>query len=164
MTLFIQIQKQKQLSMKGTLMKYLIYTAIYTAIIPNIQKYLRKSSGWITDSVIYHNISISKYNPLLASSYIKLLKELDHPRKGFINIQNIDDNECFELSSVRYLSPSDYHPSRIIKTDKDFAKKLDFKDIKLPVKIRDIQKFNISVFGYENKERHLIYLSKMLLS
>ena len=27
---------------------------------------------------------------------IKLPKELDHPRKGLINIQNIDDNECFK--------------------------------------------------------------------
>ena len=36
-----------------------------------------------------------------------------------INIQNIDHNECF---------------------NEDFAKKLDFKDIKLPLKTRDIHK------------------------
>ena len=47
----------------------------------NIQKSLGKGSGWIIDSVIEHNISISKYNPLAGSIYIKLLKELDHPRK-----------------------------------------------------------------------------------
>ena len=34
-------------------------------------------------------ISISKYG----RSYINLPKELDNPRKGLINIQNIDDNE-----------------------------------------------------------------------
>ena len=52
-------------------------------------------------------------------------------------------------------------------TDKDFAKRLDFKNIKFPVKIRDIQKIekknfiqDISVFGYENKEKHPIYVSK----
>ena len=32
--------------------------------------------------VIDHNINVSKYNPLAGSSYIKLPKELDHPRKG----------------------------------------------------------------------------------
>ena len=32
------------------------------------------------------------------------------------------------------------HPKRTIKADKDFAKRFDFKDIKLPVKIRDIAK------------------------
>ena len=41
-------------------------------------------------SVIDHTISISKYNPLAGSIYIKLPKELDHPRKVLINIQNID--------------------------------------------------------------------------
>ena len=48
------------------------------------------------DSFIDHNISISKYNPLAGSSYMKLPKKLDHPRKRLINIQNIDDNECFK--------------------------------------------------------------------
>ena len=51
---------------------------------------------------------------------------------------------------------------RITKADKEFAKKLDFKNIKLPVKVRDIHKIKksnsigISVFGYENKD--LIYV------
>ena len=67
-------------------------------------------------------------------------KELDHPRKGLINIQNIDDNECFKWCLVRYLNPADHHPEKITKADKDFAKKLDFRDIKFLVKIRDIQK------------------------
>ena len=57
-----------------------VFKSIYTIIITNIQKSLGKSSGWIIDSVIDHTISISKYNPLAESSYIKLPKELDHPR------------------------------------------------------------------------------------
>ena len=74
------------------------------------------------------------------SSYIKLPKELDHPRKGLMNIKNIDDNECFKWCLVRYLNPADHHLARITKADKDFAKKLDFKDIKFPVKINDNHK------------------------
>ena len=73
-----------------------VFQSIYTTIITNIQTSLGKGSGWIIDSVIDHAISISKYNPLAESSYIKLPKELDHPRKGLINIQNIVDNECFK--------------------------------------------------------------------
>ena len=46
--------------------------------------------------MIDDTISISKYNPLAGSSYIKLPKELDHTRKGFINIQNADDNESLK--------------------------------------------------------------------
>ena len=133
-----------------------VFQSRYTAIITNIHKSLGKGSGWIIDSVIVHTISISKYNPLAGSSYIKLTKELDHPRKGLINIQNIDDNECFKWCLVRYLNPADFNPRRITKADKDFTKTIDFKNIKLPVKIRDIHKIekkknsiNISVFGYE---------------
>ena len=55
--------------------------------------FFRKGSGWIIDSVIDHDMSISRYNPLAGSSCIKLPKELPHRRKGSINIQNIDDND-----------------------------------------------------------------------
>ena len=45
------------------------------------------------------------------------------------NIQNIDGNEFYKLTLVRYLHPVDHHPARIVKPYKDFAKKHDFKDI-----------------------------------
>ena len=38
------------------------------------------------------------------------------------------------------LNPADSNPSRIIKADKDFSEKLDFKDNKFPVKVRDMRK------------------------
>ena len=83
-----------------------------------------------------------------------------------INIQNIDSNDCFEWRLVRYLHLEDHHPPRIPKTDKDFARKLDFKDTKLPVKIRDIHKTEKRVlsplvfFGYKNKKKYSTYVSK----
>ena len=49
-------------------------------------------------------------------------------RKGLIYVQNTDDNECFKWCLVRYLNPADHDPT------------LDFKDIKLQVKTRDIHK------------------------
>ena len=143
-----------------------MFQSIYTTIITKNQRSLGKGSGWIIDSVIDQTISISKYNPLAGSSYTKLPKELDHLRKGLINIQNIDDNECFKWSIVRYLNPAEHYQTRMTKADKDLAKTLDIKGIKFPVKVRDIHKIkkknsiDISVFGYENKEKHPIYASK----
>ena len=67
-------------------------------------------------------------------------KELDPLRKGLIVVQSIDDNECFKWCLIIYLNPVDHNPRRFTKADKDFAKRLDFKDIKFPVKIRDITK------------------------
>ena len=85
---------------------------------------------------------------------------------SLINIQNTDDNECFKWSIFRYLNPSYRDLARITIADKEFPKKLDFKDIKFPVRIRDIHKIEkkssigISVFCHETKEKHLIYVSK----
>ena len=65
---------------------------------------------------------------------------------------------------MKYLDPADHNPARITKADKDFAKELDFKNIKLLFKVRDkIEKKNsisISVFSYENKLWYPIYVSK----
>ena len=84
-----------------------------------------------------------------------------------INIQNTDDNECFIWCLVRYLNPKNPHPVGITKAGKDFLKRLAFKGIKFPVKIRDIYKIEkkkipsaLVFFGYENKEKHLIYISQ----
>ena len=51
-----------------------VFEPIYITIISNIKRYLGQCSGSITDSVIDHNINMSKYNPLACSSYIKLPK------------------------------------------------------------------------------------------
>ena len=108
-----------------------VFESIYSTIISNNQKSLGQGSGWIIVSAIDHNINISKYNPLAGSSYIKLPKEIDLPRKVLINIQNNSDTECFKWCLVKYLHPADHDPARITKADKDFGKELDFKDIKL---------------------------------
>ena len=74
-----------------------------------------------------------------------------------INIQNINDSECYKWSIVRYLNPIDRNPARITKADKRFTKKLDFTNIKFPVKIKDIHtiekknSIDISVFVYDDK-------------
>ena len=59
-----------------------VFKSIYSTITSNIKKSLENASGWITDSVIIIIIIIiviSKYYFLAGSSYIKLLKELNHP-------------------------------------------------------------------------------------
>ena len=93
MTVFIDTEKQKQFSTSDN---DDIFESIYTTVASTIQKNLGKGTGWIINSVIEHKINISEYNPLAGSTYIKLPKALDHPRKRLINIQNIDDSEYFK--------------------------------------------------------------------
>ena len=63
-----------------------VFESVYSTIISKIQRSLGKHLRWINDSVIDYTFSISKNNPLAGSSYIKLPKELDHQRKGLINV------------------------------------------------------------------------------
>ena len=42
-------------------------------------------------------------------------------------------------------NPGDRNPARIAKADKDFAEKLEFKDIKYPVKVREIHKIEKTI-------------------
>ena len=64
-----------------------------------------------------------------------------------INVQNIDDNECFKLCLVRYLNPVD-------RNTQNFQSKLEtFTKLKK-------KSIGISVFRYENKEKHPIFISK----
>ena len=53
-----------------------------------------RGSGWIIESIKSQYINISTYRPLVESSYIDLPIELQHPRKGLINIKN-NDQKCF---------------------------------------------------------------------
>ena len=70
-----------------------IFESIYSTIISSLEKSLEIGSSWIIDSVLDHIINILRYNPLAGSSYMKLLKELNHLKNVLINIPNIDDNE-----------------------------------------------------------------------
>ena len=112
---------------------------------------------------------ISKYNPLAGSSYVKLPKKkekkkrLDNSRKGLMNIQNIDNNECFKSCLFKYLHLADHHPEKRTKADKAFSKELDFKNIKVTFKVRDIHKIKkniVSLVGFQDKVKYPIYVSK----
>ena len=68
---------------------------------------------------------------------------------------------------VRYLNTADHNPRRITKVDKDSAKRPHFKEIKFPVKIRDIHKIEkkksidiSSLVMKINKEKYPSYVSK----
>ena len=81
-----------------------------------------------------------------------------------INIQKNNGDKWLKWFLVIYLNPADNHLARISKIDKDFARKLVFKNIKFPVNIRYIHKIektnciSISVLGYENEGKFSIYV------
>ena len=64
------------------------------------------------------------------------------------------------------MHPADCDPARITKANKDLANKLDFKDIKFPVKIRDIRKIEkkriLFALVFLCKKTSNLYIKKML--
>ena len=66
----------------------------FQEILYRIDAWINKGSGWIIESIESQYINISIHRPLVGSSYIDLPIELQHPRKGLINIKN-NDQKCF---------------------------------------------------------------------
>ena len=62
----------------------------FQEILYTIDCWINEGSGWIVESIESQYINISTYRQLLGSSYINLPVELEHPRKGLINIKNKD--------------------------------------------------------------------------
>lgn len=71
--------------------------------------WLSKGSDWTIFSFCEHYINTVIYDPLKASSYIKLPKELRNSAEGLINLQN-EDNECFRWCHIRLLNPQEKNP------------------------------------------------------
>ena len=134
-------------------------------ILNKIAVWISEGSGWTIQSVENHYINVVKYEPMKGSSYIKLPNELKHSAKGLINMKN-KDNECFRWCHIRHLNPQDKYPQRIKKSDKAFIENLNYSGIEFPVttkqynKIEKQNEININVFGYENKQKYPIYVSK----
>ena len=73
---------------------------------------------------------------------LPLPPELQHPRKGLINIQN-EDNECFRRCHVRYINPKIENPQRIINSDREMAEKLNCQGVEFPVSVKGYGKVEV---------------------
>ena len=75
-----------------------------------------------------------------------------------INIQNIDNNECFKWILARCLNPADHNPRRTTKGNKALVKNLDFR-FKDRFKINGKQRIMMSkkgeYFKFKNCERKI---------
>ena len=119
-----------------------------------IQNFNNRGSGWQFDRVEHLDININPYNPLSASSYIPLPKELAE-KKAIINVKNENDNECFKWTVTSAVFSQDKNAERLSKQMKKDSEKFDWKGIEFPVSLKQIDKFKkqnnyaINVFGYE---------------
>ena len=129
-------------------------------ILNNITIYQKNGSGWYFKEVIRLEIHIVEYKPMNGESYIPL-PEFIKKKNAIINIKN-EDNRCFLWSVLRYLYPKGVHGERLSDLKK-YENELNFEEIKFPVKVKDITKFEklnpnlpgINVFSI--KENNKVY-------
>ena len=137
---------------------------IYEEMIDEIEEEIQKvenahGSGWVFVEVENLTLHTVIWDPIKASSYIKLPKELKN-KKAIINMEN-EDNKCFMWCVLRALNPSkDKHPSRIDKNLKSKEHTLNMDGIAYPVDFRGIDRFesqnpeiSITVLGYNEEEK-----------
>lgn len=105
-------------------------------ILNGIGVWLSEGSGWTISTINEHYINIAVYDPLKGNSYVQLPAELQHHRKGLINIKN-NDNECFRWCHARFLNPQEKHPQRIKKLDREVIQDLDYKGIEFLISVKD---------------------------
>ena len=118
-----------------------------------------EGSGWVFLKVENLTLYVDIWDPLKASSYIDLPKELKN-KKAIINMEN-KDNKCFLWCVLRALNPcKDKHPSRIDKDLKSKENTVNMSGIGYPVDFKGIDRFekqnpdiSISVLGYNGNEK-----------
>ena len=111
-----------------------------------------EGSGFSLKSINSVSIAMARYEPLSGSSYLPLPPYISN-KKAIINIQN-SDNMCFMWAILAKLHPANVKPERVSKY-RDYTGELNFDDIKFPVKLYDISKFEelndltVNVYSYD---------------
>ena len=118
-----------------------------------------EGSGWVFVEVENLTLHTDIWDPIKASSYIVLPKELKN-KKAIINMKNKDNDKCFLWCVLRALNPKDKNAERIDEDLKSKEHTLNMEGIAYPVDLKDIKRFekqnpdiSISVLGYSKDER-----------
>ena len=136
---------------------------IYKEMMDEIEEEVQKvehaeGSGWVFVEVENLTLQTDIWDPLKASSYIDLPKELKN-KNAIINMKN-EDNKCFLWCVLRALNPIDKNAERIDKDLKSKENTLNMEGIDYPVNLKDINRFekqnpniSVSVLGYGKDEK-----------
>ena len=127
------------------------YRETMAKILSSISQFQREGSDWTIHKVESIKVHSAKYRPLRANSFIPTPIRLRY-KKAIINVENNDD-KCFMYAILSSLFPQRINSNRMSRY-KSHINHLKFGDIKFPVQIKDISKFeklnnlSINVFVY----------------
>ena len=127
---------------------------VFQNILKKIDEYEQRGSGWVLHQLLKLDLHAYEYDPLRASTYIPLPKELQD-KHALVNIQNKDD-KCFIwcVSAAVYGDPDDQQLNRVSHY-REHELKWNMKGISMPMRLQDIPRFerendiSVSVYGFE---------------
>ena len=126
-----------------------------------IQEFSVNGSGWIVEKIMRLDLHVGKYVTKYGGCFTELPERLKN-KKAIINIKN-KDNLCFVYSVLAKLFPvQNKWQQYYVKHYKKHLKKLNLKNLKFPMDINDVGKFEkqnshldirINIYGFYNIER-----------
>jgi len=132
----------------------------------SVETFNARGSGFSLDGVTDFTLVVTQYRPLSGSSYIPTPPSIAK-KHAVINVNNHQDNRCFEWSILSCLYPPKDHPCEVYKYRR-YQNTLNFDGITFPVKVKDIPKFekqnleisvNVISLDPENKGYSIEYMS-----
>ena len=102
-----------------------VFQSIYTTIITYKNNQKKVQAGFLIQSLIilvFQSIILQLEAVILNYQKNQIIQE-----KDLIDVQNTDDNKCFQWCLIRHLNPTDNNPRRITKADKEMQRNLILK-------------------------------------
>lgn len=128
-----------------------------------LDAFCNQGSGWNVEAITRCTVHIGQYSPLAGSSFIET-PQFIRDKQCVVNIVNMKDNKCFAWSVLAHIHRINkkQNPNRVSHY-KPYLKELNLNDIKFPVKISQIKKFEsnnptiaINVFHFSNLTKEIL--------
>ncbi|XP_055308993.1 uncharacterized protein LOC129572903 [Sitodiplosis mosellana] len=129
-----------------------------------------RGSGFSLKEIVEIEMQACSYDPYNGATYIKTPKKLDS-KKAIINVQN-DDNQCFKYAILSAIKDIKKNPQRVSHY-KRYDNELNFTDIKFPVGLKNLKKFeelnpmisiNVYMWNEESEKVRPLRLTKNVKS
>lgn len=118
-----------------------------------------QESGWSLLQILHLEVNINKYNPLRASGFCKVPKNISK-KNAVVNVLS-DDGRCFAYSIMSALFPTRSAVNNICDYP-DYRAHLNFEGITFPMEFNKISKFenqnnmSINVFGLNQSNTKIV--------
>ncbi|XP_035216943.1 uncharacterized protein LOC118190345 [Stegodyphus dumicola] len=113
----------------------------FEKVLDSSEKFLKKGSGWVLDSIQYIELKTAIYKPLASSSYIPLPKALAS-KLAVLNIQN-EDHKCLVWSVLAALHAVEDHRELANRVShyKPYENEIHVNGQSFPTPIHQLDKF-----------------------